>query len=100
MASNENAGRQRVVGGELELDTKVYKGFTLKSGYHFESIKLLNYSDVRIFEKTDKYGFNLALSYDGGKGLKAILKGHYMWWNEPSFWEAKYNGLVAQIIHK
>ena len=93
----ENAGKERTIGGELEVITKKYRGFTLKGGVHYESVKLNNFSDERLFDDTKRYGFNTSLSYDEGKGLRAVLKGHYLWWNLPSFWEAKYNGFVMDF---
>ena len=93
----ENGGKEKTVGGELEIITKKYRGFILKGGVHYESIKLDNFSDVRLFDNTKRYGFNTSLSYDEGKGLKAVLKGHYLWWNLPSFWDAKYNGFVMDF---
>lgn len=93
----ENGGRAKTIGGELELASNNYKGFTLKSGINYERRKLLDFSDVRSFDTSNLYGFNATLAYNGEKGLKAILKGHYMWWNEPAFWEAKYNGFVVDF---
>jgi vitamin B12 transporter len=95
--TGENGGEERTVGGELEVITKKYRGFILKGGFHYESVKLDNFSDVRLFDNTKRYGFNTSLSYDEGKGLRAVLKGHYLWWNNPSFWEAKYNGFVMDF---
>ncbi len=97
LLTNENAGKEKTIGGELELITRKYHGFTLKAGAHYESVKLDNFSDIRLFDDTKRYGFNTSLSYDEGKGLRAVLKGHYLWWNLPSFWDAKYNGFVMDF---
>jgi vitamin B12 transporter len=97
MFTYENAGKEKTVGGELELITKKYQGFILKAGTHYESAKLDNFSDIRLFDNTKRYGFNTSLSYDGGKGLRAVLKGHYLWWNVTPFWDAKYNGFVMDF---
>ncbi|MGE5300443.1 MAG: TonB-dependent receptor plug domain-containing protein [Acidobacteriota bacterium] len=93
----ENGGEEKTIGGELDLITKKYRGFILKAGAYYESMKLDNFSDIRLFDNTKRYGFNTSLSYDEGKGLRAVLKGHYLWWNEPSFWDAKYNGFVMDF---
>jgi vitamin B12 transporter len=95
--TSENAGREKSIGGELEISSKKYWGFVLKGGTHYEHMKLDNFSDERLFDTTNRYGFTTSLSYDGGKGLRAVLKGHYLWWNLPSFWAAKYNGFVADF---
>jgi vitamin B12 transporter len=92
-----NAGKERTVGGEFEVVTKKYRGFNLKTGFHYESVKLKNFSDPSSFDNTKRYGFTTSLSYDEGKGLRAVLKGHYLWWNLPSYWEAKYNGFVMDF---
>ena len=93
----ENAGKEKTIGGEIEIITKKYRGFILKAGAHYESVKLDNFSDIRLFDNTKRYGFNTSLSYDEGKGLRAVLKGHYLWWNAPSFWDAKYNGFIMDF---
>ncbi|MDA8241111.1 MAG: TonB-dependent receptor [Nitrospiraceae bacterium] len=95
--TSENGGKEKTIGGEIEIITKKYRGFILKAGAHYESVKLDNFSDIRLFDNTKRYGFNTSLSYDEGKGLRAVLKGHYLWWNEPSFWDAKYNGVVMDF---
>jgi outer membrane receptor protein involved in Fe transport len=94
----ENANEQRVYGGEMELKTKSFHGFVLKSGVWYEHIELLNYETDRQFDTTKSYGFNAAVSYDDRKGLRAILQGRYMWWNFPyDYWFAKYNGLILDF---
>jgi vitamin B12 transporter len=97
LLSVENAGKEKTMGGEFEIITKKYRGFTLKAGTHYESVKLDNFSDDRVFDNTKRYGINTSLSYDEGKGLRGVLKGHYLWWNEPSFWGANYNGFVVDF---
>jgi vitamin B12 transporter len=93
-----NAGKERAVGGEFEINTKKYRGFILKAGAHYESVKLKNFSDPSSFDNTKRYGFTTSLSYDEGKGLRAVLKGHYLWWNLPfEIWAAKYNGFVMDF---
>ncbi|MEW6108390.1 MAG: TonB-dependent receptor [Nitrospirota bacterium] len=97
MFTVENAGRQRTIGGEFEITTKTYRGFTFKCGFHYERIKLLDFSDVRWFGVTRQYGLNSSLTYSSGNGLRAMLKGHYLWWHAPKFWEARYNGFILDF---
>ena len=97
MITAENGGKQRTLGGEFDITTKTYRGFILRGGFHYEKIKLLNFSDIRLFEVSKQYGFNTMLSYNSGNGFRAMLKGHYLWWNAPKFWEAKYNGFVMDF---
>jgi vitamin B12 transporter len=94
-----NAGKATTTGGELDISTREYKGFTLRGGFHYEKIEPDNYTSERAFDTTNAYSFNTAVAYKG-KGLRAILQGHYMWWNLPGFWDAKYNGFImdANII--
>lgn len=93
----ENGGKERTIGGELEIITKAYKGFTLTAGFHYENIELLDFSDVRLFDVSNVYGINTTLTYNEGKGLRAMLKGHCLWWNAPTYWEAKYNGFIVDF---
>ena len=92
-----NAGKQRVYGGEARIRTKAYHGFTFEGGVSYEEIRRLNFSDDRAFDVTRPYGANLSLSYHNGKGVRAVLNGHYFWWNEPSLWEGKYNGFITDV---
>jgi len=92
-----NAGKQRVYGGEARIRTKTYHGFTFEGGFSYEEIRRLNFSDDRAFDVTRPYGGNVSLSYNNGKGMRAVLNGHYFWWNEPALWEGKYNGFITDI---
>lgn len=97
LATNLNAGKVRSIGGEAELSTREYKGFTLKGGFHYENMKNVNFSTDSAFDSTNRYGFNTSLSYKG-QGLRAILQGHYMWWNLPAdYWGAEYNGFILDF---
>ncbi len=94
----ENANKQRVYGGEMELKTRSFHGFVLKGGAWYEHVRLIDYHSDRQFDTTKSYGFNAAVSYDDKKGLRAILQGRYMWWNLPyDYWFAKYNGLIMDF---
>jgi vitamin B12 transporter len=95
--TKENAGKERTAGGEVEAITRKYLGFILKGGFHYENIKLVNFSDERLFDTANRYGFTTSLSYERGKGLRAVLKGRYLWWSLPSFWQAQYNGFVMDF---
>ena len=97
LSTRINVGGARTQGTEVELSTREYRGFKLKGGVHYERIKLTDSTVVRSFDITRSYGINTAVSYDSGSGLRAILQGHYMWFNEPSFWEARYNGFIMDF---
>ena len=92
-----NAGKMRTYGGEVGVRTKACHGFILEGGVSYEQQKNLNFSDQRQFDASNSYGINAAISYNDGKGLRAILKSHYLWWNLPSFWEAGYDGVIADF---
>jgi vitamin B12 transporter len=93
-----NAYKQRVYGGELDAKTKAYKGFTFQGGVSYEQIKLIDFHDSSQFDVTKRYGINTSVTYNDNKGLRAILKGHYLWWNVPyDYWFAKYNGFVLDF---
>jgi len=93
----ENAGKERTIGGELDISTKAYKGFVLKGGFNYERLKLLDFNNEKLFNVSNVYGINTTLTYNGEKGLRAMLKGHYLWWNTPAYWEARYNGFIVDF---
>lgn len=97
MFTSENGGGARTTGGEFDISTKKYKGLVLKTGFHYERVKLLDFSDVRLREVSKVYGANAMLTYNEDKGLRAMLKTHYLWWNMTPFWEGKYNGVVVDF---
>ncbi|MHB8882876.1 MAG: TonB-dependent receptor plug domain-containing protein [Thermodesulfovibrionales bacterium] len=92
-----NAGKARINGGEFSVKTKGYKGLTLEAGISYENIKKLNFSDEREFDTTNMYDIKASASYNDDKGLRAILKSRYLWWNLPAFWEARYDGVVTDF---
>lgn len=96
MMTRVNSGRQRVTGAELDLSSKVFRGFTFNGGIHFEKIKNLDFSSDDSFNSADAYGLNTSLIYKT-QGLRAMLDGNYMWWNLPAFWDANYNGFVVNF---
>jgi len=96
LLTRTNAGEARNTGGELNISTKEYKGFTFKGGFHYERMKLLNFTSDRSFDVTKSYSFNTSITYKG-QGLRAILQGHYMWWNLPQYWDAKYDGFIVDF---
>jgi outer membrane receptor for ferrienterochelin and colicin len=92
-----NGGKARTTGGEFEITTKKFWGLVLKSGFHYERIKRIDFSDIRLFDVQKIYDVNASLTYNEDKGLRAILKAHYLWWNYPKFWGAVYNGTVVDF---
>lgn len=92
-----NAGKSRVYGGEFSVKTKAYKGFTLAAGISYENIRNRNFTDEREFDTTNMYDINASVSYNDMKGLRAILKNHYIWWDLPSFWGARYDGVITDF---
>ena len=92
-----NAYEQRVHGGELEVRTKAHKGFTFAGGVSYENIELIDFHTDNQFDVTNRYGINTSVTYNNDKGFRAILKGHYLWWNLPDYWGAKYNGFVLDF---
>lgn len=92
-----NGGSARTAGGEFGVATNSFKGFVFKSGVHYEQVKLLDFSDPRYFDVRDVYGVNGALAYDGGHGLKGVLKARYLWWDMTEDWKADSNGVVVDV---
>jgi vitamin B12 transporter len=40
------------------------------------------------------YTYDLGLQYDDGKSFRALLKGHYIWWNATPDYNAEYSSFI------
>lgn len=68
--------------------------------YHtslFAGATLISYKDLLTGLKvpdSPSYIFDAGIKYDDDKSLKAILQGHYVWWNEEDYANATYNAMI------
>ena len=93
--TTENGGRATTVGGDFEIATNRFKGFTFEAGASYERIELLDFTDPQYDQVRNLYGFNGAVSYDGRKGLRATVKAHYFRWDMTDRWESESGGVVV-----
>jgi len=93
--TTENGGRAQTLGGEFEIATNRFKGFTFEAGASYEQTKLHDYTDPLYEPVRDVYGFNGAVSYDAGRGLRATVKGHYLWWDMIDRWQSESGGVIV-----
>jgi len=90
-----NVGKVRHQGVEAEIKTNAIYHTSLFAGASFiDSKDLLT---ELVLTDSPRYTFVAGLKYDDGKSLKAILQGHYIWFNEPSSSEAQYNSMILDM---
>lgn len=70
-----NKGDQTRQGVEIEMKTMPLYNMTLSAGATFIDLSGSS-SDLT----TPKYTYDLCLEYNDKKSLRAVLKGHYIWW--------------------
>ncbi|OHE59264.1 MAG: hypothetical protein A2Z47_07755 [Thermodesulfovibrio sp. RBG_19FT_COMBO_42_12] len=85
-----NSGNQRRYGIEIEMKTMPVYNTTLFAGAAFMDISGANDECT-----LPKYTYDIGLQYDDKKSLKALLKGHYIWWIN-SF-NGDYNSFIFDI---
>jgi vitamin B12 transporter len=90
-----NKGKQRRYGMEFEFRTKPVYHFTLAGGTTFMKSKDLETD--RIVKDIPKYTFDVSLKYDDEKSFKALLSGHYIWWNTEKLANAKYSSFIFDL---
>ncbi len=92
-----NKGKVRRQGFEIEIKTLPFYNFTL-----FAATTYINTKDLETGETikdNPEYTYDVGLQYDDKKSFRALLKGHYIWWNASfsSPFMAKYNGFIFDI---
>lgn len=93
--TSENFGSGRTVGGELEITTNAYRGFSLEAGASYEHIELRDFTDLMYKSDRDLCGVNGAVTYDAGRGLRATVKAHYFRWDMSDRWQSDSDGVVV-----
>jgi hypothetical protein len=68
---------------------------TLSGGVAFIDTENLD-SDEKIFG-VPKYTYDIGLEYNDKKSFSALLKGHYIWWNQPADYHAEYDSFVFDL---
>ena len=90
-----NGGKIRHQGVEAEIKTMPIYHTSLFAGAALIDSKDL-IADSTLTD-SPRYTFDAGLKYDDGNSFKAILQGHYVWWNEPAGSEAEYNAMIFDM---
>lgn len=90
-----NAARQRRQGIEIGMKTSPIYNFTLSAGTTIIETKDLDTGlDVKA-NPTNTY--DVALKYDDKKSFRALLQGHFIWWNWDDSSNAQYNSFIWDL---
>jgi vitamin B12 transporter len=89
-----NKGKVRRQGVEAEVKTIAVYNTSLFAGAAFIDAKDLLTGET--MHGTPRYTFDAGLKYNE-KTFKAILQGHYIWWNEEASSNAKYNSMIVDL---
>lgn len=95
-AARANLGRVRRQGLEGEIRTASFFNTSFFGGATFIDSKDLVTGQTLRFD-SPRYTFNAGLKYDDKKSLRAFLAGHYIWWNEEDFRNARYNAIIVDL---
>jgi vitamin B12 transporter len=90
-----NEGKQRREGFEIEFRTRPVYHFSLFGGAAF--IHAEDRETNKEIEGIPEYTYDVGMKYDDQKSFKALLKGHYIWWNRESFAGAQYSSMVFDL---
>ena len=92
LVNNDKIRRQGV---ETEIRTVPVYNMSFSAGATFYDIKnLTTGEEVR---NSGKYSYDAGLRYDDEKTFKVLLKGHYMWWDMDSAYQAEYTAFIFDI---
>jgi vitamin B12 transporter len=88
-----NRDKDRHQGVESEISTTPIYNISLTAGASF--IGSRNISTDSIILNTPTYTYDFGLKYNDADSLKALLKGHYIWFNDQDLAGGKYNALIV-----
>jgi vitamin B12 transporter len=90
-----NTGKVRRQGFEVELRTVSVYNTSLYAGFAFVDAE--NRDTGERIPGIGRYTNDMGLLYDDRRSFKALLIGHYVWWDTPSEFQSKYNAFVWDI---
>ncbi len=90
-----NAARQRRQGFEVSMKTTPIYNFSLSAGTTVINTKDLDTGQDVKTVPTNTY--DIALKYDDKKSFKALLQGHFIWWNWDDSSNAQYNSMIWDL---
>jgi outer membrane receptor for ferrienterochelin and colicin len=93
--SSENGGSAQTIGGEFEITTNKFNGFTFEASASYEHVELRDFSDPLYVPDRDLYGFNGTVGYDAGRGFRATVKAHYFHWDMTERWQSDSDAVIV-----
>ena len=90
-----NGGRERRQGMEIEMKTAPVYHTSLSAGAAFINTKDLDTGQT--IPNVPQRTYDLGLQYDDEKSFKALLKGHYIYWNSDSSFQGKYDSFIFDL---
>ncbi len=90
-----NAARQRRQGFEISMKTTPIYNFSLSAGTTVIYTKDLDSGEEVGDNPTTTY--DISLKYDDRKSFKALLQGHYVWWNMVDTSNPQYNSMTWDL---
>lgn len=88
-----NIGNIHRQGYEVEISTAPYHGLSLKAAHDYVHLNMPDQSTSAEIGK-DNYSYLLGIKYDDRVSWKAQLMGSYVWINQDSVYNAKYNTFI------
>ena len=88
-----NEGKTRRQGLEAEIKTLPFYHLTLSAGATY--IQNKNRITGETIRNSPKYTYDASIKYDDEKSWKALLTGHYIWWN--SMRAGKYDSFLVDF---
>jgi vitamin B12 transporter len=90
-----NAGKQRRQGLEVEMKTTPVYHTSLYAGAAFINVKDLETGDT--VPNNPQRTYDLGIQYDDQESFKALLKGHYIYWNSDPFFQGRYDSFIFDL---
>ncbi len=88
-----NRDKDRRQGIESEISTTPIYNISLTAGASFIGARNINTNSIILNTPTCTYDFGL--KYDDRDSLKALVKGHYIWWTSEASNGGNYNALIV-----
>jgi vitamin B12 transporter len=87
-----NKGEIRRQGIELEAETLPVYNLSILAGFAYVDLKPANESG-----SSEMHSYNLGIRYDDGESFRALLFGHYVWWDLDGALEAQYDDFIWDL---
>ena len=91
----ENKEEVRRQGVEIQIKTVPVYNTVLYGGVSFINTKVLS-EEVEV-KGFPTYTCDIGLKYNDNKSFRALLTGHYTWWNEEAGDNAKYSSMIFDL---